>query len=201
MNEPSSGRIKSLKLVRPLISSVLGAGQPQQFAAGLAANPRVRTRLRMIQPMAGNLVRTCLKSEEDGAALVEFGVVFPIMMIFIMAIFMFGIALNNYIQLTDAVGIAGRALAISQGQTTDPCSTVSTALHQAAPGLNQASLSYTYTINGNPYSGTTCTGAVADLKVGVNATINVTYPLNITIWGKNPAAGRQLQASITELVQ
>ena len=201
MNEPTGGRTKLLKLVRPLKSSVLGAGQPQHLAAGLADIPRVRTRLRMIPPVAGNLVRTCLKSEEEGAALVEFGVVFPLMMIFIMAIFSFGIALNNYIQLTDAVGIAGRALAISQGQTTDPCNTVATALYAAAPGLTQSKLSFSYTINGVAYSGTTCTSAVSNLKVGVNATITATYPLNISIWGSNPASGRQLSASITELVQ
>ena len=47
----------------------------------------------------------------------------------------FGLAFDNYISLTDATGVGARQLAISRGQTLDPCQTVYTAVTGAAPLL------------------------------------------------------------------
>ncbi len=139
--------------------------------------------------------------------MVEFALVFPILMMIVMAIFTFGIAFNNYVELTDAVGIAGRQLAISSLQTLDPCSSAATTVYNAAPLLTRANLTFTFVINGSTYTGTSCssssytTGAAGNLQSGNDASITVTYPCNLTIWGRNYAPSCTLQASTTEKVQ
>ena len=143
---------------------------------------------------------------DDGNAMVEFALVLPILMMVVTGIFTFGIALNNYIQLTNAVGIAARQISMDAGNTTDPCATVATAVYGAAPYLNQSHLALTLTVNGSVNSGTSCpstatTGAAANLVSGNSVTLNVQYPCSIAIMGINYAPGCTLQAQTSELVQ
>ena len=100
------------------------------------------------------------KAGDEGGTLVETAVTLPILLLIITGIFAFGIALNNYLELTDAVGISARTLAISRGQTTDPCATVVSAFYKAAPTL-QDSQSYVlaFVLNGTSYSGTSCSSS------------------------------------------
>lgn len=162
---------------------------------------------RATLPSLRGAIRAAVRSHEEGNSLVEFALVFPILMLIVTAIFTFGIAFNNYMTLTDAVGIAGRQLAISSGQTLDPCATAASAVYKAAPLLSQSNLTLSLTINGVAYSGATCasssqsTGAPSNLQSGNDATITVTYPCNLTIWGKNYAPSCTLSSSTTEKVQ
>ena len=153
---------------------------------------------------------------EEGSALVEFAVTLPLLMLVVTGITTFGIALNNYLQLTEAVGIGGQQLAVSRGNTLNPCSTAAAAIEGAAPYLAPASLSITLTLNGTsygPYAGnttwssTTCastsntTGAAANLVQGQPATILATYPCTLAVFGINYAPTCNLSAQVTEIVQ
>jgi Flp pilus assembly protein TadG len=148
-----------------------------------------------------------LRAGEQGQSLVEAALVFPVLLVILTGILSFGLAFNNYLILTNAVGAGGRALAIARGNTTDPCSTASTAVAQSAVLLNSTNIGYTWSLNGNPYSGTSCssssttTGAAGNLVQGQTAQITITYPCSLVIFRLNLAPSCQLTASTTELVQ
>jgi Flp pilus assembly protein TadG len=149
-------------------------------------------------------VRALLRSGEQGSALVEFTLIAPMLLLLTTGIFVFGIAMNNYMQLTNAVSIAARTMAISANITTDPCATAYTAVTSAAPGLNPSSMTFTLTLNGTTYTGTTCntTAAQTNLATGTTATLTVTYPFNLSVFGKVfSQSNAVLEASATELVQ
>jgi Flp pilus assembly protein TadG len=148
-----------------------------------------------------------LLHDQQGQSLIESALIFPILLLIVTGVTAFGLAFNNYIALTNAVGVGARQLAISRGQTLDPCSTASTAIAAAAPLLNSSSLTYSYSFNGNSQSGTSCsststsTGAAGELVQGKGATVTVTYPCTLVVYKLNIVPGCTLTAQITELVQ
>ena len=139
--------------------------------------------------------------------MVEVALVLPVMLIVVTGILVFGLAFNNYLLLTEGTSVGARALAISRGATTDPCATASSAMIAAAPLLKSASLSFTYQINGTSYSGTSCSsgsttsGAAANLVQGASAVMTVSYPCSLAVYGANYAPSCSLQAQVTELIQ
>jgi Flp pilus assembly protein TadG len=148
-----------------------------------------------------------LSKEEKGQSLVEFAVCLPPMFLLITGIFVFGMFVANYVTLTNAVSVAAMQLAISRSQTLDPCATASAAVYAAAPSLNQSQLTFTFSLNGNQYSGTTCsstsytTGAPGNLVQGKTAQITVTYPCSLHVYNQNNFSGCTLTARTAELVQ
>jgi Flp pilus assembly protein TadG len=144
---------------------------------------------------------------DEGQSLVEFAVCLPPMLILTTGIFMFGIAVANDVTLTNATAAAAEQLAIARGNTLDPCALASSTVYSAAPNLTSGSLSFSYSLNGNPYSGTTCssastsTGAPGNLVQGKSAQITVTYPCNLKIFRANNFPSCVLTAKTTELVQ
>jgi Flp pilus assembly protein TadG len=207
MKEQLGGGSKFAPFLLPSQPSASGDPKQKTLHAGVSIGGSKGRALPVLAPLCGKLIRTSLREHEEGGSMVEFAMVFPILMLIVTAIFTFGIAFNNYIELTDAVGIAGRQLAISSLQTLDPCSTASTAVYKAAPLLSKSNLTFSFTLNGTPYSGATCAsasqsvGAASNLQSGDDATITVTYPCNLTIWGNNYAPSCTLQATTTEKVQ
>jgi Flp pilus assembly protein TadG len=157
---------------------------------------------------AGLCIRLRKRSEEGGA-LVEMALVLPILMLILTGIFSFGIAMANYIQLTEAVDVGGRQLAISRGMTGDICATAVAAIENAAPSLNPALMSFTIVLNGDNVGGTSCntTAAAADMKAAPLATppgsaqVTVTYPCNLAVYGRNLLPGCHLVAQTTEMIQ
>jgi Flp pilus assembly protein TadG len=144
---------------------------------------------------------------DGGQAMVEMALALPVLLLVLTGILTFGLAFNNYVLLTEATSIGARALAISRGATTDPCSTASSAVIAAAPLLAPASLSFSFVLNGSSYTGTSCssgsstTGAAANLVQGANAVVTVTYPCSLAVYGANYAPHCSLQAQMTELIQ
>jgi len=57
---------------------------------------------------------------EDGQALVEFALVLPLLLLLLFGIIEFGLALNRYLSLNDAVRAGARELALGRG-LSDPC--------------------------------------------------------------------------------
>jgi Flp pilus assembly protein TadG len=145
--------------------------------------------------------------DEEGQAMVEMALALPVLLLVLTGILTFGLAFNNYVLLTEATSIGARTLAISRGATTDPCATASSAVIAAAPLLTPASLSFSFVLNGSSYTGTSCssgsstTGAAANLVQGANAIVTVTYPCSLAVYGANYAPHCSLQAQMTELIQ
>ena len=169
-----------------------------------AASPGERVGTRFL----GKRVRTRLRTRnEGGQALVEFALVLPILLLLLTGMMMFGIALHDYLELTNAVSIGARLLAISRGQTTDPCATTATAIYQAAPLLKPASLTLTFVLNGTTYPGASCisstttTGAAGNLLQGTAARVTATYPCNLRVYGFNYVPSCIMMARTTELIQ
>lgn len=151
---------------------------------------------------------TLLCNDEHGQSMVEFALILPVLLLLATGIFIFGAAMNNYLQLTNAVSMGARTLAINAGMTLDPCALASTAVTNAAPGLNSSNLTFSYNLDGTTYTGNSCssatltTGAAGNLASGTNVSLTATYPLNLSIYGivfnSNNAV---LSATSTELVQ
>lgn len=172
---------------------------PDPAGSRLSAAIRTAARARR-HPASG----AAPHSGESGQSLVEFAMVAPLLLLAVTGILWFGLALNNYQVLTNAVGDGARAFALSRGQTTvtDPCAYAVTTVKGAAPNLTASQLTFTmiYTPTGGTaktYS-TTCSGIT--LNTGDTIEMTVTYPfaVNVLGWG---AKQLTLSAQLTELVQ
>jgi Flp pilus assembly protein TadG len=143
----------------------------------------------------------------QGQSLLEFALALPLLLLIVTGILTFGLALNTYLTLTNAVTIGGEQLAISRGQTTDPCNTAARVIYGVSPLLNPSSFRFTFVLNGNSYSGAACpsssttTGAAGNLVMGGPAQVIATYPCNLSVYGVNYAPSCLLTAQITEVVQ
>jgi Flp pilus assembly protein TadG len=154
----------------------------------------------------GRRLLTLLGIGEQGQSLVEFALLLPILLLLTTGIFVFGVAMNNYMQLTNAVSVGARTVAINAGITGDPCATGATAIEAAAPGLAASGMTFSFsfittagTVTAN---GATCTADATNLTSGSNIRITATYPLNLSIYGKVfNSSHAVLEASSTELVQ
>jgi Flp pilus assembly protein TadG len=145
---------------------------------------------------------------EQGQSLVEFALITPMLLLLATGIMVFGLVMNNYLQLTNAVSVGARTVAINAGVSLDPCATAVNAITAAAPGLNPAYFTFSYTFNGTAYSGPTCassdfnTGAAKALASGSTATVTATYPFQLSVFGAVFSKPNSLlQASSSELVQ
>ena len=164
---------------------------------------RVERRSKLRQLLMQNVV-----AEEKAQSLVEFALTIPILLIVVTGIAAFSIAFDNYIVLTEATSVGARQLTVSRGQTLDPCNTFATAVYGAAPMLKRVNLTFTVSLNGTSYPGTSCssgstyTGAAGNMVLGTNAVVTVTYPVSVNVYGyKFVSAGSLLTAQITELMQ
>jgi Flp pilus assembly protein TadG len=142
---------------------------------------------------------------QKGTALLEFAFVVPVLLVIVMGIIVFGTALNNYLQLTEATAAGARFLAVSRGQTVNPCSDTIPVITASATNLKASSMQFKFVLNGNTYGpgGTalTCGGAQANLAQSQPASVIVTYPCNLTVMGFNFAPGCTLTAQTAERVQ
>jgi Flp pilus assembly protein TadG len=159
--------------------------------------------------------------DERGQALLEFAYLLPILMILLLGMIAFGITLNNYLEMTNGATAGAQALAISRGQTLDPCGTAAAPFYATTPNLTQSNLKFTITLSPGPGgSGSTyvlatnqtnpsCPAAsttsapASDLIQGYTATVMVTYPCNLSVFGVNfvPPASCILTAQTAESVQ
>ena len=167
---------------------------------------------------SGGRVRALRHSGEEGQSAVEFALMLPMLMVIITGILIFGIYEMQILALTEGVSNAGRVLAVSAGQTLDPCATAVTAVTGAAAVLNPANLSYIITlnpvagnlaVNNHSYPQASCLSAnitsppssymVSGGTVTVKATFNA---CSLQFYGNNLAPGGcSISQSITEVVQ
>ncbi|MGC2161161.1 MAG: TadE family protein [Silvibacterium sp.] len=150
---------------------------------------------------------------ERGSALVEFALVLPMFLLLTTGTFSFGIALNNYLELTNATASGAQLVAVSRGSktNTDPCAAGVTAIENAAPYLNPTNIQYTMTFMGttgtttNSYGPTagalSCPGASSSTTMVQGGSVQViaTYPCTLAVYGAK--FGCYLHAQVTEMVQ
>jgi len=163
-----------------------------------------------------SLTRTISKlfSFTDGQALVETALVVPIILTAITGILIFGIFTMQYMGLTEGVSNAGRHLAVSAGQTLDPCALAASSVQAAAPLLAPAHLSYSITMtppggSAQTYSQASCsstatnTGAPSYLVSGGTVSVTASYSsCSLAFYGTNLMPnGCSITSEITEEVQ
>ena len=102
--------------------------------------------------------------DERGAALVEFALILPLLVMFVFGIVEFGRFYNTRIQLTSAVREGARAAALGSDPTA--------ATRAGAPGLDPTKIIVSYT----PMAGSTCTGASTTTTVLSTTTTATTVP-------------------------
>ncbi len=146
------------------------------------------------------VTRPSFENSESGQAMIEFALILPVLLLVVFGITTFGVAMSNYLMLEDATNVGARQLAISRGQTTDPCSTASSAISAAAPNLTRASLGYSFTLNGVAYSGTSCSSGTNNMVQGATAKVVVTYPCSIVSFRYN-FGSCTLSSATAELIQ
>jgi Flp pilus assembly protein TadG len=152
-------------------------------------------------------------SENEGGSLVEFALVAPLMIMLITGMFSLGLALNNYMVITNGANAGARAFALSRGvtvtnssgttsQITDPCAYAVQIAQQAAPNLNSSSASFaiTWTPNGGTAKSYTTTCSGITLSSGDTVQMQVTYPFSVMVFGWSPTSLNMTQQT-TELVQ
>lgn len=153
-------------------------------------------------------LRGFLQSRSEGGALVEMALTLPIMMLMITGMTSFGLLLNSYLVLSHATDVGARALAVSRGMTSTPCSDTVTVIENAAPNLGSSNLTFTFVIDGNTYTGANITGTGSGgcsnssngMTAGATATVTVSYPFLLTVYGWTPTT-MSLQASTAEVIQ
>lgn len=160
-----------------------------------------------------------VRRAERGQALLEFAYLLPILLILLLGMIAFGTTLNNYLEMTNGVTAGAQALAVSRGQTLDPCATAAAPFYGATPNLTQANAKFTITIGpagsssvtytlvnnqANPScaAASTTSAPASDLTQGATATVKVTYPCNLKVFGVNFAPSTcTLTAQTAESVQ
>jgi Flp pilus assembly protein TadG len=169
-------------------------------------------------PAIGERLCAFFRSGDEGQSLIEFAVVLPLMMVVVTGVLIFGLYEMQMMALTEGVDSAGRVLAVSAGQTLDPCATAATAVQNAAVVLNSKNLSYSIVLNpvagnlsanNNTYNASTCsssnytTGAPSNLVTGGTVTVTATYnACSLNFYGNRlTPSGCSITQSITEVVQ
>lgn len=141
---------------------------------------------------------------EEGQNLVEFAFVAPMLLLAVTGLLWFGIALNQYEVLTNAVANGARAFALARGgpNASDPCSYAYGVTTGAASTLTATNITFKviYTPYGGSAASYTTTCSSLTLQPGDTVQVTATYPVNTQIfsWGNKSVT---LNAQTSELVQ
>ncbi len=141
-----------------------------------------------------------LLTDQSGAAAVEFALIAPVLFLLVVGIAQFGIALNNYVLLTDAVGTGARQLSVSRGTSTPRSSTV-TMLQNAATGLVTGSITITTKVNGTACADDSACSTALTSAAGQAATVTATYPCDLNVFGINFAPSCSLSSTMSERIE
>jgi len=122
--------------------------------------------------------------DEGGQAVVEFALVLPLLVTFVMAIGQLGITFFHYLDLADAVRAGARVAAVS-ANTSDPTGAATTAVRSSASDLSASQLQV---------------DVASDWQSGDTVTVSATYPYSISVFGIGVYSG-SLESSTTERVE
>ena len=123
----------------------------------------------------------------------------PVLFLLVLGMCQFGITLNQYLTLTNAVRSGARQLSMSRAVTTPWTSTINQ-IYSSAPNLTPASLTITVFVNGTACgSDAACQTALG--VVGSPAAVTATYPCSLAFFGYDFAPGCKLSSQTTERVE
>lgn len=167
------------------------------------------------------ILRCC--RQEEGSTIAEMAMVLPIMLAVLTGIFSFGVGLNQYLVLTNAVNNGARAFAMSAPSqdnnvsimdSGDPCLYAASMITTSASNLNTANITYTisyttylgvYTSSGTTttYTGTgssppSCSGLKMYQQDYV--VVKAVYPISPSVYGW-ASKSLNLTATSAEMVQ
>jgi Flp pilus assembly protein TadG len=109
-------------------------------------------------------------SSEHGQSMVEFAFVLPFLIFLMLGIIQFGLALHNFLAITDAARVGARAAAVHR--TTGPCAAATTAIQNTVSAPQWSVIS----------SRITCTPSTAG-PVGSSYKISISYPVTLGLPG------------------
>lgn len=193
------------------MKSFSGAREELPVPAARNIQPRAaRTKYGKIGMVAASLCRL-FGSHNEGGSLVEFAIVLPLIMVLMTGMFSFGIGLNNYIVVTNAVNLGARTIALARNQTTpalagtDPCAYAVQVANASASTITTSAITYaiTYTTTAStpavatPYTNT-CAGLV--MNPGDTVQLKATYPYSLAVYGWK-STSINLVGQTSELVQ
>lgn len=138
--------------------------------------------------------------DNSGVSAVEFALSAPLMLTVLVGMFTFGLALNNYVAVTNAAQSAAFQLAVSRGAST-PYTTTLNAAYGAAPNLTKTKLTVTLTVNGSTCSSDTSCSTSLSSAMGKSASVSVSYPCNLQVLQVNYLNNCSLDSSATGRVQ
>jgi Flp pilus assembly protein TadG len=138
--------------------------------------------------------------DSKGASAVEFALLAPVLFVLAVGIARFGIVLNNYIMLTEAVTDGARQLALARGSST-PYSAAVSAVQASASNLASGSLTITTSINGTACATDTACQTALSTASGNPAAVSATYPCSLVVMGVNFAPSCTLSATTTEMIE
>lgn len=154
---------------------------------------------RSVSPAARRSLR-CVVRDRSGAAAVEFAIVAPLLLMILTGIVQFGITLNNYIELTNAVRVGARQFAIGRSSTT-PMTNVHNAVTASAMNLSSANIAITYKVNNTACASDSACRTALNAAAGGAATVRATYPCDLTILGIDYVPSCVLSAQNTEFIE
>lgn len=168
------------------------------FDLGAAVRKIIQTARRI--PLAVSRLPSDAARDRTGIAAVEFALVAPVLMLVLFGIIQFGLTLNNYLVLTDAVQAGARQFSISRASAT-PWTTATTAVTSAAPNLTAANITITLRVNGTACASDAACQTALSAAAGGASSVTATYPCNLAIMGVNYAPGCTLTSQTTNLVE
>lgn len=182
---------------------------------------RLQRSIKLAGKRASARLRPCGHGEE-GSTIAEMALVLPVLLAVLTGVFSFGIALNQYLVLTNAVNNAARAFAMSAQNDAspsllgsgDPCKYAAQSIHDSATNMNTANITYTITYTtylGNTsstpstttYTGTGTTYPSCSAKKMYQydiVTVQAVYPVSPSVYGW-ASRSLSLTAQSVEMVQ
>jgi Flp pilus assembly protein TadG len=132
--------------------------------------------------------------------MVELALLLPVLVMILLAIIKFGIAINNYVVLTNAVRTGARTLAVGRG-SADPCASAITRVKNSASDLDTSKLTVT-TSYGSVVDVSSCPSGGTPMVAGDDATLRASYPCDLTILGIDFALGQcTISSRTTERIE
>lgn len=143
------------------------------------------TRPAQERPVGCRRVALRRAADERGAAMVEFALVLPLLLMVVFGIFQFGIVFRHYLTITDAARVGARAAAVARD--TGECAAASTAIQKTVSAADWAVIGPTFQ----------CTPGAS---TGDPVTIALHYPYSIEIPFVDISPGT-IDAKATERVE
>jgi Flp pilus assembly protein TadG len=140
-----------------------------------------------------------------GTVAVEFAIIGPVLLLAMVGMFVFGIALNNWVMLTNATEAGALQFMVSRSNPDNtPWTDTTNAIYNSAGNLIpfvKANLTITLSVNGTACaSDATCLTAL-NANAGNSAIVQATYPCSLIVLAKNYAPSCTLTVKTTERIQ